>query len=163
MRAVLAAPGYAAACGASRAATGAAISRQVWNIVPKIGQWDAVEVPPHVVEVHPELSFRALAPGTAFAPKKTARGAAQRTAALARAIPLDRALADPPAGAGLDDILDALAAAWSAARWSVGRAEVLGGELDAKDARAPRVPEAIVDGRVVLKQLPTLSAPRRTG
>lgn len=132
VRAVLAARGYTAACAASRATTGAAISRQTWNIVPKIGQWDAVAVPPHVIEVHPELSFRALTPGTAFAPKKTARGAAQRIAALARVLPLDRALADPPAGAGLDDILDALAAAWSAARWSTGHAEVLGGELDAR-------------------------------
>ena len=130
VRTVLTAPGYAAACAASRAATGAAISRQAWNIAPKIGQWDAVEVPPHVVEVHPELSFRALAPETTFAPKKAARGAAQRIAALARALPLDRALARPPAGAGLDDVLDALAAAWSAARWSAGRAEVLGGEPD---------------------------------
>ena len=33
-----------------------------------------------------------------------------------------------PAG---DDHLDALAAAWSAHRWSHGQAEVLGGSLDA--------------------------------
>ena len=67
----------------------------------------------------------------AFAPKKTARGAGQRIAALAALGGRRRlALADLPAGARLDDVLDALAAAWSAARWARGAAEVLGDEHD---------------------------------
>ena len=82
--------------------------------------------------MHPELSVRALAPDVAFAPKKTARGAGQRIAALARWVDPARALADLPGGARLDDVLDALAAAWSAARWVRGEAEVLGAEVDAR-------------------------------
>jgi len=42
------------------------------------------------------------------------------------------ALADLPDGARLDDVLDALAAAWSAGRWARGEAEVLGAEVDAR-------------------------------
>ena len=40
------------------------------------------------------------------------------------------ALGDLPSGARLDDVLDALAAAWSAQRWAAGTAEVLGEEVD---------------------------------
>ena len=78
-------------------------------------------MPPGVVEVHPEVSLRTLAPDVGFAPKKTARGAGQRIAALGRWIDVAAALGDLPAGARLDDVLDALAAAWSAQRWSRSR------------------------------------------
>jgi predicted RNase H-like nuclease len=76
------------------------------------------------------VSLRALAPDLAFAPKKTARGAGQRIAALSRWLDPAAALGDLPGGARLDDVLDALAAAWSAQRWACGTAEVLGPGLD---------------------------------
>ena len=60
----------------------------------------------------------------------TTRGAGQRIAALGRWLDVASALGDLPAGARLDDVLDALAAAWSARRWAAGTAEVLGAELD---------------------------------
>jgi predicted RNase H-like nuclease len=81
-----------------------------------------------VVEVHPELSFLALAgraPGDPLPSKKTAAGRAARLAALARWVP--DAAADAPDG---DDGLDALAAAWSAWRHAAGVAETLGGDVD---------------------------------
>ena len=131
-RAVLAAEGYAEACATARRLTGRAISLQTFHITPKIAEWDAVALPDRVVEVHPELALRALAPETDFAPKKSARGAGQRIAALARFVDPAEALGDLPAGARLDDVLDALAAAWSAGRWARGEAEVLGGERDAR-------------------------------
>ncbi len=131
-REVLAAPDYARACGTARRLTGHAISLQTFHIAPKIAEWDAVTLPDRVVEVHPELALRALAPATDFAPKKSARGAGQRIAALARWVDPAVALGDLPAGARLDDVLDALAVAWSAARWARGAAEVLGGERDAR-------------------------------
>ena len=130
-RAVLDAPDYATACAVSRALTGRAISLQSFHIGPKIRDWDALAGrPATIVEVHPELSLRRLAPDTAFASKKTARGAGQRIAALARWLDPAVALADLPTGARLDDVLDALAAAWSAQRWASGVAEVLGEEID---------------------------------
>lgn len=128
-RRVLDAATHAEACVIARELTGRAVSIQTYNIGPKILDWDAVHpLPPNVIEVHPELAFRGMAPGTAFAPKKTARGAGQRIAALASWVELSAALADLPSGARLDDCLDALAATWSAARWAAGTATVLGEE-----------------------------------
>ena len=109
---------------------GRAISLQTFHIGPKIREWDALAPPGHVVEVHPEVSLRTLAPGVAFASKKTARGAGQRIAALTRWLDVGEALGDLPSGARLDDVLDALAAAWSAQRFAAGTAEVLGAEVD---------------------------------
>jgi predicted RNase H-like nuclease len=130
-RPVLAAASFEEACAVARRVTGRAISLQTFHIGPKIRDWDAVAtVPDDVVEVHPEVSLRTLAPDVDFAPKKTARGCGQRIAALGRWMDVAAALGDLPAGARLDDVLDALAAAWSAQRWACGRAEVLGAERD---------------------------------
>ncbi|WP_299738290.1 DUF429 domain-containing protein [Pseudonocardia sp. 73-21] len=129
-REVLGAASHAEACAVSARLCGRKISLQSFHIGPKILEWDAVELPAHVVEVHPELVMRALAPETDFAPKKSARGAGQRIAALTRWVDPALALADLPDGARLDDVLDALAASWSAARWARGEAEVIGEEVD---------------------------------
>jgi predicted RNase H-like nuclease len=130
-REVLAAGSFDEACAVARRLTGRAISLQTFHIGPKIRDWDAVgALPTGVVEVHPEVSLRTLAPDVGFAPKKSARGAGQRIAALGRWVDVGAALGDLPVGARLDDVLDALAAAWSAQRWAAGRAEVLGAETD---------------------------------
>ncbi len=129
-RDVLAATTHAEACEIARRLTGRGISLQSFHIGPKILEWVDRDIPGHVFEVHPELAFRTLAPETVFAPKKSARGAGQRIAALARWVDPAVALADLPAGARLDDVLDALAASWSAARWARGEAEEIGREVD---------------------------------
>jgi predicted RNase H-like nuclease len=130
-REVLAAPTPEAARAVARRLTGRAISLQTFHIGPRIRDWDGLStLPEGVVEVHPEVSLRALAPQVAFASKKTARGAGQRVAALSRWVDPAGALGDLPVGARLDDVLDALAAAWSAQRWARGVAEVLGAEVD---------------------------------
>jgi predicted RNase H-like nuclease len=131
-RAVLECASHASAVELSRSLTGRGISIQAWNIRRQILSWLDVSVPAHVVEVHPELAFRGLAPAVAFEGKKTARGAGQRIAALSSWVP-PTALADLPPGARLDDCLDALAATWSAARFASGTAEILGGELGDDD------------------------------
>ncbi|MFC5996726.1 DUF429 domain-containing protein [Pseudonocardia hispaniensis] len=135
-RPVLDAACFADACAVARELTGRAISLQTFHIGPKIRDWDRVEpLPDGLIEVHPELSLRALAPEIGFAPKRTARGAGQRIAALARWVDPAVALADLPVGARLDDCLDALACAWSAARWARGVAEILGAEIDERGRR----------------------------
>src|SRR5919107_462565 len=66
LRPVLHATDYAEACSISVAASGKALSKQAWNLVPAIRALDdALGEPPtdRVVEVHPELAFRALGPG----------------------------------------------------------------------------------------------------
>src|SRR5207248_8623660 len=83
------------------------VSRQAFNLLPKIAEVDALVTPTRqsqVREVHPELAFAALAGGVPMAwPKRTAAGRAERLAALH--------VADVPRlrGAAPDDVLDALA------------------------------------------------------
>ncbi|OLL73561.1 hypothetical protein Ae168Ps1_1938 [Pseudonocardia sp. Ae168_Ps1] len=127
---VLAAGSYADACAAAQRATGRKISVQAWNIVPKIREFQDVALPAPVVEAHPELSFRTLAPGTGFASKKTARGAGQRIAALSGWVDPALLLGDLPSAARLDDVLDALVCAWTAERVARGTAELLGPGTD---------------------------------
>jgi predicted RNase H-like nuclease len=69
-----------------------------------------------VFEVHPEVSFRKLV-GHPLASKRTASGAAERQLALARV-----GIELPDLHYPLEDVLDAAAAAWSAARYARGKA-----------------------------------------
>ncbi len=143
VRQVLGVATYAEANALSRELTGMGLSKQTWNITDRIAAVDsALGDPPdaRVIEVHPEVSFRLL-DERINASKSTARGAGQRISALTAYLDITDALADVPAGPGLDDCLDACAAAWSAQRWSAGRARVFGADPNAglpaaTDARA---------------------------
>lgn len=128
LRAVLDCEDYAKACEVSRAASGKALSVQAWNLVPAIRALDAVLGDPptdRVVEVHPELAFRAIDDGVRD-PKVTARGLAQRLAALRQVMDVDAALLEAPPLVPAIDALDACAAAWSAQRIADGIAESVG-------------------------------------
>ncbi|MEQ3549154.1 DUF429 domain-containing protein [Pseudonocardia nematodicida] len=129
--AVLAATSYADACAAAQQVTGKKISLQTWYIVPKIREFQRVTLPDTVVEAHPELSYRTLAPTVDFASKKTARGAGQRIAAVSSWLDPAAALGDLPPAARLDDVLDALACAWTAERVARGTADHLGPDTTA--------------------------------
>jgi predicted RNase H-like nuclease len=138
VRAVLATDDYAEARALSRTATDPprAPSAQSFQLVKAIRSLDdALGDPPadHVVEVHPELAFRALDPAVRD-PKVTARGMAQRLAALRTVMDVDAALLDAPPRVPAVDALDACAAAWSARRIADGTAECVGG--GATDARS---------------------------
>ncbi|MCW2525936.1 MAG: hypothetical protein JWM76_796 [Pseudonocardiales bacterium] len=94
------------------------ISRQMWNILPKVIEVDAMMTPQlqrRVAEVHPECSFRTLT-GDRLDSKKTGRGVGQRLDAVAGWIELP-ALRDAPPRVPLDDLLDAAIVAWTAQRW----------------------------------------------
>ena len=126
-RAVLEAADHASASALHRTLVdGKGMSIQTWHVLGKVAEADAAladegeDVHRRVVEVHPELSFAALA-GHPLASKRTAAGRAARIAALQTWLPELRARDVPPG----DDHLDALAAAWSAARWRAGTATVL--------------------------------------
>jgi predicted RNase H-like nuclease len=135
LRAVLGCANYADACAVSRTASGKALSVQAWNLVPAIRALDAAldDVPPgHVLEVHPELAFRAL-DDRVEAPKASARGLAQRVRALQPAMDVLDALSAAPPGVPAVDALDACAAAWSAARLARGEGECVGdGAVDGR-------------------------------
>src|SRR5713101_3499335 len=117
VRAALQAEDYDSASSANRQLAGEGISRQAFALRTKILQVDRwVHQTDHrVVEVHPEVSFAQLAGQVLHVGKSTWAGAALRRRLLASA---GIALPDDlgPAGdrAGIDDVLDAAAAAWTA-------------------------------------------------
>lgn len=141
VRAVLAADTYAEACAISRAVCGKGLSKQLYNIVDKIREVDAVQSPrlqAQLFESSPELSFTLMAGGAPMRhTKRTLEGRAERVATLRQAFGLDVTplVEPPPAGAARDDVLDAIALAWTARRYLAGSCLRLGSELDAAGLR----------------------------
>ncbi|MBA8884378.1 DUF429 domain-containing protein [Dokdonella fugitiva] len=136
VRGVLGATTYAEALRLHRQLDGGrGLSAQAFGILPKIRAWDETlradaDARARVFEVHPEVSFAALNGGAGLVEgKKTPRGRERRIALLARVF--DEAavralLASVPRRlAAADDVLDALAALWSARRIADGVAASL--------------------------------------
>jgi predicted RNase H-like nuclease len=102
---------------------GARLTLQTLNLLPRIEDVDSVMTPElqsRVFEVHPELSFAAMAGGPpVLRPKRSAAGTKERRALLQRAAVR---VPERPAGAAVDDLLDACALAWSARRIADGTA-----------------------------------------
>jgi predicted RNase H-like nuclease len=126
-RAAYAEPSRDAADPVNRALTGQGVGTQAFGLRAKILEVDAwVRSRPTVLvlEAHPELSFAEMAGAPIRAGKKTAEGQAARLTALRAA-----GLASPSVlsgtGYAADDVLDACAAAWTAARRTNGAAHPL--------------------------------------
>jgi predicted RNase H-like nuclease len=138
VRDALTAPDHASAVAANRAATGEGVSIQAYGLRVKLLEvdgWLRAGPPARVVEVHPELSFTRLAGAPLAASKKTWAGAETRRALLAGAGIALRGELGAAGRAGVDDVLDAAAAAWTAARVATGTARCL-----------PDPPEVFDDG-----------------
>ena len=141
VRAAVEAAEFTAAAAENRRLAGEGLSRQAFALRAKIldvNQWlrDVPAPPARVVEAHPELSFAPMAGAPLRSRKSTWAGAVQRRALLARAgIILDGDLGLAGEQAGVDDVLDAAAAAWTARRVSQGSARCL-----------PDPPEIFSDG-----------------
>ncbi len=135
-RAAIEAANYAAACAAALATSEPPrkVSKQLFNIAPKIREVDTVlradqAAAARVYEVHPELAFWRLNGEKALnEPKKVksrpyAPGLALRRKLLRVAgLPAELVAARPPKGAAADDLLDALACAAIARRIHAGSA-----------------------------------------
>ena len=131
VRAVLNARDYATALARHRRADGRGLSRQAFNILPKIREVDRLlasrpNLRRRMIEVHPESSFAQWNGGAPIpAGKKTREGRQQRSHLVDTrwpglreaflALTLRREVAE-------DDILDAFAALWSAERYARGEA-----------------------------------------
>jgi len=106
--------------------SGLGVTAQAYALRERILEVDAVAASaPRLFEVHPEVSFAAMAGAPLRAYKKTWTGMWHRLSLLKDAgIELP---ADPgPAGrAGSDDLIDAAAAAWTATRYARGEARCL--------------------------------------
>lgn len=130
IRPTLQAKDYADACRIGRNADGRAMSKQAWSILSKIREVDEVIAPDlqsRLIEVHPEVSFWAIGGGVHLAqPKRRSAGQAHRRTLLERAVGQFPEARVP--GAGVDDVLDALAAMWTAGRHACQMSEKLSSE-----------------------------------
>ncbi|MEU3556938.1 DUF429 domain-containing protein [Streptomyces fragilis] len=133
---------HTAAADRCQELTGNRLTQQAWALKPKLLEARACWLrDERLHEVHPELSFRALAGGVPLSStKKTWGGQNLRRALLSAAglvLPDELGEADRvPA----DDVLDAAAAAWSAHRIALGTARRLP-ETPERDAEGPRAVE----------------------
>jgi predicted RNase H-like nuclease len=103
---------------------------QTFGILRKVADVDGAMVPAmqtRVREGHPELSFREMANGAgALRTKASVEGRAQRQKLLAKlGLDVDALLARRPAGAQVDDVLDAAAMVWTAARIGYDQARAI--------------------------------------
>ncbi len=123
-REVLQADTYAEANAVSRKLYSKGISRQTYALRLNIFEADALAADSRVFEVHPEVSFRAMKGDVLPFAKKSWNGLRERVVLLAEAgIRLPETL--PCGHVGADDIVDAAAGAWSAARVAAGTALAL--------------------------------------
>lgn len=140
VRSVVAAATYEEACALSRAACGKAISKQLFNILPKIREVDALVTPvrqQRLFEMCPELSLAVLAGAPMAHPKTSAGGRAERIHALSTVFGrenIDHHIRrTPPARA--DDVLDTFTGAWTARRRVAATHLELGGDRDERGLR----------------------------
>lgn len=131
---------YEDALKRSRDHTGHGLSKQAYALIPKIkdvrevleGRDFLAGACPQAAEVHPEVSFRDMAGRPMSFHKSLQAGVAERLAALEPHFPnivdstVRTRICGPP-HPGLDDVLDAVAAAWTARRLIHGDATPLGG------------------------------------
>jgi predicted RNase H-like nuclease len=136
VRAVLDATDFAEANRLHREVDGRGLSKQAWNLVPKIREAEhlaqrSAEWRGRLREVHPELSFALLNGATPLSfPKKSPEGQGLRRTLLSRAFGAVAVAAVLDARlrrlAQVDDLLDAMAVLWSGERLVRGEALVLG-------------------------------------
>jgi predicted RNase H-like nuclease len=140
-RSVLGASSYEEACGRARAASGKAVSKQLFNILPKIREVDQLVTPVRqrrLFEMCPELSLAVMTGAPMAHAKTTKAGRAERVSALGAVFgdaQIARHIHRPPAGATVVDVLDAFAGAWTARRYAEAAHHCLGGDLDERGLR----------------------------
>ena len=119
--------------------SGGGLSKQAWNLIPKIRQideWIDPQKQRFVREAHPELAFQRLNKGETLAPKRSPLGQSTRIGLLDGAhIVAPSALPQIKSSvAKMDDILDAAVLAWTATSMADGTATCLTSSPK-KDAR----------------------------
>jgi len=131
VRAVLEVRDYAHACALHEKTDGRRMSRQAFNLLPKIREVDAcLQHRPHlrerVFEVHPETSFAAWAGAPLRDGKATGAGRRTRAALVEACWPgaLARVSKGIPPRLAVD-LIDAFAALWSVKRLQAGTATLL--------------------------------------
>lgn len=139
-RAVLEAGGDYETLNALSKSIRAGLSRQTYNIIPKMHEVDGAMTPAlqsRVRESHPEVSFCALKGDCLRHAKHTREGHRERLALLGGVFGPTVRDWRAPTGAALDDLYDAAVLAWTAARVVRGEARTLPSEpgVDARGLR----------------------------
>ena len=118
---------HGSASAHNRKQVGEGMSIQAFGILPKVREVDLwlPSAPCRVVEVHPEVSFAALAGAPLDVRKHTWAGARLRQRLLSEAGIVLGDIGDPGTKANVDDVLDAAVAAWTARRVARGIASTL--------------------------------------
>jgi predicted RNase H-like nuclease len=126
-RAALQAADYAEARRLCRECFGRGLSAQSFALRHRILEADALaRRDPRLHEVHPEVSFRALAGSPLAWAKRSWNGQMERRRLLSEAaIEIADRLEEAAAVVPPDDVLDAAVVAWTAARIAAGKAESL--------------------------------------
>ena len=138
IRPMLQAPDYGEACAIGRATDGRALSRQAWNLLPRIRQLDDLlqrrpQWRQRIGEAHPEVIFQLWAGQPLGQGKRQLEGRRQRSDLIEARWPgvVAAAMAQLPRGGwAADDLLDALACLRAAERRAQGLALAMGGEAD---------------------------------
>lgn len=134
---VLEAATYEGAAVRSRDLSGVGVTRQLYGLREKILEAHALGRLPHVIEVHPEVSFRALADHPLKASKASWNGLMERRNLLANAgIQIPEHLPSVLKSHS-DDVLDAAVAAWTANRFVLGTALKLPTEPETDQSGQP--------------------------
>ena len=120
---VLEQPTYREALALSVELGGKGLSRQSYALREKVAEVAAiVAAGDNIIEVHPEVSFRAMAGAPLQVGKAKWAGQCQRRALLeAAGIVIPSELGEAGVRAAADDVLDAAAVAWSAQRHALGQ------------------------------------------
>ncbi len=144
VRSVLDAESWQDASQRNRSCAGVGLSKQAWNLIPKIREVDRLWQPSiatSLVEVHPELSFAQMNGEPVMTKKSDHDGSVERRTLLAQHVALpgasgaqrrafiDSVVESVPRKFHIDAV-DALAVLWSANRFVRGHAIRIGGELD---------------------------------
>lgn len=129
-RAAIDAPDQATATAMNRANGGPGISAQAWGLAASIRELRAglrhSDRRERWFETHPETAFTILNGDEPLDSKRTGRGVGQRLALLRNDQPIHDLLCEAPPRVPVDDVLDAVAAWWSARRVAEGNAIVFG-------------------------------------
>lgn len=134
-RACLGATDYRQGCEISLAARGVKLSKQSWNILPKIAELDRELEPAddlRVIEAHPECSFAAMNGDRPLVSKHSPIGLVERTALIRRWLGVEPT---PVRGARHDDVLDAYALLWTAERFQRGEHQTFPADGEERDQR----------------------------
>jgi predicted RNase H-like nuclease len=131
---------YERANEVSRATCGKGLSKQAYSLRTKIFEVAAWGSGQPVFEVHPEVSFRAMAGSPLKSSKKSWVGHHQRIGLLREHdLTVDIDLGPAGTKAAVDDVLDAVAAAWSARRIADGKAKRLPEAKIHESGKAPAI------------------------